>query len=440
MKRVKKRVIFVTLFIIAFAIYSYINVRGEYLQILGIGSKYVEIFKHNLMQRIYVFLISLAIIYLLTYVTTAFIKKGLRKFFEEDKKEMPKLPNKSISFAFATIAGILFSNIITEKAILAFNHTPFWETEPVFNLDIGYYIFQKPFIEAVLYSFIVVMAVMCVYIIFYYVICFHKFFNQGINMETLKTNTFIKQIVATIFFILLALAALSILMVQDIVLGKFTQTGNGTTLYGAGFIDVTIKKWGYIILSAFIVICGIRAIRKCKKGEFRKACYKILEIPIYLVVLFGVILIADVTYVNNNELDKQKQYISKNVEFTKKAYDIDIDEIDLQSTGTITADDIKENSEVIENINIFNKTRVLSHLEEYQTNLGYYTYNSTGIGLYNIDGKSSLVYVSPREIKSNETRTYSNKTYEYTHGYGAIITSASTTNENRDIKVFTKFI
>ena len=31
MKRVKKRVIFVTLFIIAFAIYSYINVRGEIL-------------------------------------------------------------------------------------------------------------------------------------------------------------------------------------------------------------------------------------------------------------------------------------------------------------------------------------------------------------------------------------------------------------------------
>ena len=93
-------------------------------------------------------------------------------------------------------------------------------------------------------------------------------------METLKTNTFIKQIVATIFFILLALAALSILMVQDIVLGKFTQTGNGTTLYGAGFIDVTIKKWGYIIFSAFIVICGIRAIRKCKKANLEKHVIK----------------------------------------------------------------------------------------------------------------------------------------------------------------------
>ena len=67
MKRVKKRVIFVTLFIIAFAIYSYINVRGEYLQILGIGSKYVEIFKHNLMQRIYVFLISALVSGILEY-------------------------------------------------------------------------------------------------------------------------------------------------------------------------------------------------------------------------------------------------------------------------------------------------------------------------------------------------------------------------------------
>ena len=68
-------------FIIAFAIYSYINIRGEYLQILGIGEKYVEIFKHNLEQRMYVFAASFVIIYLLTYITTLFIKKGLKKFF-----------------------------------------------------------------------------------------------------------------------------------------------------------------------------------------------------------------------------------------------------------------------------------------------------------------------------------------------------------------------
>lgn len=433
-KKIRKRVIFVILFIIAFIIYSYINIRGEYLQILGIGEKYVEIFKHNLEQRMYVFVVSFAIIYLLTYITTVFIKKGLKKFFIEENKEMPKLPNKSISLAFAVIAGLIFSSVITEKAILAFNKTYFVETEPVFNLDIGYYVFQKPFIEAILYSFIIVMAIMCIYITAYYLLCFHKFFNKGISIETLKKNTFIKQIVGNAFAIIIAIALLAIIMVQDIVLGKFTSTNNGTSLYGAGFIDVTIKKCGYIIFSVFIIICAIRALRKCRKEQYRKACYSILLIPIYLVGLFGVVFLTDVLYLKQNELDKQKAYIETNIQFTKQAYDIEIEEIELENTGTITAEDIEKNSDVIKNINIYNKSRVLTHLEEYQTSLGYYTFGSTQLGLYDIDGNKTLVYVSPREIISNETRTYNNKTYEYTHGYGAIITSASTTSENGGLK------
>lgn len=54
--------------------------------------------------------------------------------------------------------------------------------------------------------------------------------------------------------------------------------------------------------------------------------------------------------------------------------------------------------------------------------------------MYDVDGKETLVYVSPREIISNKTRTYNNKMHEYTHGYGAIITSASTTSETGALK------
>ena len=160
-------------------------------------------------------------------------------------------------------------------------------------------------------------------------------------------------------------------------MGKFTTTQNGTSLYGAGFIDVTIKKWGYIIFSVFIVINAIRALIKTRKQEYRKACYAVLQIPIYLVVLFLVVILVDVTYVKRNELDNQKNYIAENIKYTKQAYDINIEEIDLQNTGTITANDIQQNENVVDNINIYNKTRVLSHLEEHQTSLGFYTFNST---------------------------------------------------------------
>ena len=40
--------------------------------------------------------------------------------------------------------------------------------------------------------------------------------------------------------------------------------------------------------------------------------------------------------------DKEKAYITTNIDFTKTAYNINIDEIDLESTGTITQEEAEE--------------------------------------------------------------------------------------------------
>ena len=75
---------------------------------------------------------------------------------------------------------------------------------------------------------------------------------------------------------------------------------------------------------------------------------------------------------------------------------------------------------------------MLKSLNGTLTNKGYYKYTSSNAGIYNIDGKNTLVYITPREIVSNEN-AYTNATYEYTHGYGAVITSASQTNSSGDL-------
>ena len=428
--KVKKRVIFVTIFLIVFAIYSYIVLRGSYLEMLGIGERYVEIYKQNIIHKIKVFIVSFIVVYLMTYIATAFIKRGLKRFFVEEKKEMPKLPNKSISLAFAAIAGLVMTFTITEKAILAFSGRKFWQNDPIFNMDVSYYIFLKPFIQAILISFGVVVAILSVYIIVYYLLAFRKFFDQGISMETLKKNTVIKHLTFNLFFIILIICALTILNIQNIVSSKFMTINNGTPLYGAGLLEVTVKKWGYIIFAVFIFICAVQFVKKMKQEKYRKAVATLAAIPLYLAVMFAVVLGVDVFYLKHNELDKQKYYIEQNIEYTKEAYDINIEEIELASSGTITEADIENNQEVINNINIFNKQRVLTYLQEYQTNLGYYTYSSTQLGVYNINGENKLTYITPREIISNETRTYNNKTYEYTHGYGVILTDASKTTES----------
>ena len=150
--------------------------------------------------------------------------------------------------------------------------------------------------------------------------------------------------------------------------------------------------------------------------------------------MFILIVGFNLLYVKPNELDKEKAYIKYNIEYTKNAYGINAEEVSLQSSGTITDEDIASNQDVINNINLLNNTATLAALTERQTSLGYYSFDTTKASIYNIDGNDSLVYVSPREIVSNDTRTYNNKTYEYTHGFGAIITSATKTDEVGNIK------
>ena len=428
----KKRVILVISFLILLAIYTVISLRGEYLKTLGIGQEYIGVFEQNLKYKLGMILANFVVLYILTYITTKFIHRGLRKFFVEENIEMPKLPNKSICLIFSAIIGIIASTLLTEKAMMAINVSWFGITDPIFNIDIGYYIFQKPFIESMLIYFIILGITYTIYIAAYYIVTFNVYFDKGINPETLKKNTFLKHIITNIILIVLAIAGLTLINTQNVLNGKFLSISSEVKLYGAGLIDSTVKIWGYRIFAIIIPICVIMAIRNFKKENFKKVMIWLSTLPIYLVILFVIMLGFDLIYVNRNELDKEKTYIENNIAYTKKAYDIEIEEVEIENTGTITTEEVNNNQDVIDNINLLNEENILESLKQYQSNSGYYSYNVAIPQLYNIDGEEQLIYISPREIISSD-RTYNNKTYEYTHGYGIIATSESTVDENGNL-------
>lgn len=425
----RTRSLFVILFISIFLICMYVSIRGEYLEIVSIGEEYVDIFKQNLKQRTEIFICISFIIYVITYFTTKVIHRGLKKFFAEEKIEIPKLLNKSISLVFAIVFGYIIANAISEKAILAFNSAAFGIADPVFNLDIGYHMFQKPFIQSAILWTAIYMGIMLVYIVSYNIFTINKYFEKGVTFDSLKKSTFLKQVIFNIVFIVLLIAILNYVNVHDIITDTFMKTSNGTELYGAGLTAVTIKKWGYRIFSVIIVLCTICAIKEFKKEKIRKMFAWFAMIPAYLVGMFLITVIFNATYVQKNQLDKEKQYIDYNIEYTKNAYNINIEEVEIENGGTITMADIEANIDVIENINLLNEEVVLSNLKEHQTSSGYYTFDNTKPGLYKVDGKDTLLYITPREIISNESRTYNNKTYIYTHGYGVIANFANKTDD-----------
>lgn len=434
-KQNKIRKTIVTIVLILAAIILYIIERGQYLEIKEIGENYLPIFWQNLRNISITAILNFIIIFTVIYISTSKIKNGLKTFFEDEKKAMPKLPQKSIAFIIATIVTIATSGYILQKALPCFYNTQFVATDPVFGLDIGYFAFIWPFLELITMYALVAIIAATVYMAIYYLIVFNVYFD-GISRESVKKSNIEKQALSNLKKIIVLFAILILLLTQNIGVQKFIVLSDEQTenysIFGAGITETTIRLWGYVGLSIIMVLSVFKAIKEFTKGNTKKIIKALLWVPAYLVILAVGMLGFNLIYVNSNELDKERTYIAENIKNTKKAYGIDIEEDVIKDEGTITQSAITANSETISNIPIVNEENVIKDLEGSQTTKGYYKFTRAQIGNYTIDDKQQLVYVTPREIASAKA-TYNNKTYEYTHGFGAIITSATSTTSSGNI-------
>ena len=100
-KNLRKTIVIVVLLL--FAVYTAISLRSQYLHTIEIGQEYEKVFFEKERNYYTILGISVVAIYIYIYVINRFIKRGLKKFFEDEKKEMPKLPNKSLAFIISII-------------------------------------------------------------------------------------------------------------------------------------------------------------------------------------------------------------------------------------------------------------------------------------------------------------------------------------------------
>lgn len=435
-KKNKSRMLIVIAFLLLFVAVSYVQLRGSYLEYLELGQEYVQIFYTNLAYRYAIMGINFVFLYIVIYFTNRGIKKGLKPFFEKENKKMPKLLNKSLALVISLIVSVILSSVMMQKIMMVMNSTSFGIQDPIFGLDVSYYMFQKPVIEMFVFYFIMLFVALTLYMALYYIIIFNRYFD-GIDGKMLKESSFMKKITRNIFCIIIGIAGFTILNTQSMVFGRILSVNEDLEIVGAGLTESTVKLWGYVIFAFIIVIFGYRGIHYFKKEETNKVLKNLAVIPGYLVLLFVVMLGFDLLFVRANELDKEKTYISENIKNTKSAYQIAIEEQNIDNSGTITEQEVQNNRNVINNIPIISQDAVLKTLKDSQTETGYYSYRNANLAKYKIGNQEQLVYLAPREIASTG-RTYNNKTYEYTHGMGEIVASATQSTQTGNIQYIQK--
>ena len=284
----KTRMILVILFLMIFAGISYVQLRGSFLEYQELGEQYIHIFYTNMFYKYSIMAINFVALYFIIYLTNRGIKKGLKPFFEKENKPMPKLLNKSLALVISAIVSVVVSATLMQKIMLMINSTSFGIQDTIFNLDIAYYIFQKPVVEAFALYFTVLFVGLSIYMALYYVIVFNRFFD-GIDGKMLKQSLFMKKLTRNILLVIIGIAIMTLLNTQNMVYGKLLTVNDDIDIVGAGMTETTVKLWGYVIFAFIIILFAYRALKYFKEGNTNKVLKNLAVIPGYLVVLFVII-------------------------------------------------------------------------------------------------------------------------------------------------------
>ena len=439
-KNNKIRILLVLAFVLLFLAVSFISLKSSYLEYKELGSNYEEIFWANMKYKYLTMGICFVVLYIIMYFTNRGIRKSLKPFFEAEKKDIPKLPNKSIALIFSTIGSLFIGSALLEKIVLFMGNTSFGiaNADPIFGQDVGYYMFQKPLIETGLIYLAGLIVILTIYSIIYHILVFNFCF-ESVDGQMLKKSLVFKKIIRNIRLLAINIGLITILNTQNILFDRLLTIDGNFEITGANYTNSTIKLWGYVIFAIVIVVSIFAATSNFKKGEKKKVIRNVLAIPIYLVGLFAVLICFNGIFVNSNKLEKESDYLGYNINNTKQAYNINIEEKNIANSGTITEEEVSNNKNIIDNITIVSKEATLKTLNDTQTEKGFYTYKMANPAKYTIDGAEKIVYMSPREI-ANKEKTYNNKTYEYTHSNGIVVASATNVTENGGIEYIQKDI
>lgn len=415
-------------FLVAIAIGVTFNFNIELLEISEIGEQYTSIFWTNFFIEYTTMLLTFFIIFLALYLTNGIIIKNLKKFFKDENKEPVRLPNKSIAFFIALVAAFFLKEFASQNILLYLNSTFFAAEEHVFGKDIGYYIFQRPFlIDMCNFGKGLILSVI-VYTIGYYVVAFGTCFN-GIELKHLKKNGVVNHNVANAAIFLIIMVLSYTFTMEDALFGQFADG-----FVGAGFADVNIKLVAYKIAQWLIAIVGIIAYIFIERNKYKKALITIAVIPAYWILTYILIVLTQVVYVSPNEFLKESEFIKYNMKNTKQAYGINyIEEKDYNVIPNLTINDVK-NSKTIDNIQIVSEDATLKALNQSQTSKDFYKFNDADITNYTINGIPTLSYVSAREIDITEKLNYTQQMFTYTHGFGVVMNSINSVNKDGEVE------
>lgn len=379
---------------------------------------YTSIFLKNIETGTIVGAVCLLIIFIVFAVNLFVTRINEKRIFGDfvffrTKKKM---------FLWALAAAFVFAIFTAKKTaplyLSYYSSLPFGETDPIFGRDIGYYMFQRPFMSAVFDSVKIVFSFQLIYTAALYAAAYLR--TDFLSFKNIFTQKRIIIHIVVLAFLLFTAYAFSMnITAEGILFGEF---GN---LSGAGFTDVTVWRNYYTFFPILLLLSVAAACLFIKRGKVKKAVISAALIPSSYVLVILCAFIVQLAFVKPYEVSMERQYITYNIDATRRGFSLqNASECEYLAENGLTSQDIKDEYKTIDNIRITDLNQTLTATNSIQGLRSFYTFKDNDIVTLDYNGTKTAFAVSVRELDTDKlpesAQSYINKKLRYTHGYGIV--------------------
>lgn len=379
---------------------------------------YTSIFLKNIETGTIVGAVCLLIIFIVFSVNLFVTRINEKRIFGDfvffrTKKKM---------FLWALAAAFVFAIFTAKKTaplyLSYYSSLPFGETDPIFGRDIGYYMFQRPFMSAVFDSVKIVFSFQLIYTAALYAAAYLR--TDFLSFKNIFTQKRIIIHIVVLAFLLFTAYAFSMnITAEGILFGEF---GN---LSGAGFTDVTVWRNYYIFFPILLLLSVAAACLFIKRGKVKNAVISAALIPASYVLVILCAFIVQLAFVKPYEVSMERQYITYNIDATRRGFSLqNVSECEYLAENGLTSHDIKDEYKTIDNIRITDLNQTLTATNSIQGLRSFYTFKDNDIVTLDYNGTKTAFAVSVRELDTDKlpesAQSYINKKLRYTHGYGIV--------------------
>ena len=410
---------------IAFALVSAAGVYTDWLWFTQLG--YAEVFTTQIISQVVSFLVGFVVMASLVGIALAFAWKT-RPIYIRMPEESPfqvyqqmiEGLRKVVMFGLPVAVGALGGLVVAQQwqtAALFLSGSDFGTPDEQFGLDPSFYVFDLPFYMLVVgyVSGALLLAALvsgAVHLIYGGI----RFTGKDIQVSK-PARIQLSLLVAGY----LAVQALSLWLDQ-----YSTVTTSGSLFTGANYTDANAIIPGLQILALISAVVALAFVATAIIGRWRISIIATALMVVSSLVVSGLYpWIVQTFQVVPNERTLESQYLQRNIDATRLAFDLDdVEVIEYDAKVVAEPGALRNDAGTTASIRILDPALVSDAFRQLEQYRQYYSFpDRLHVDRYEIDGKVQDTVVAVRELNQSglgESQSWYNSTIVYTHGFGFV--------------------